>query len=366
MTPGREEEWTLSVRAHERGRRRLRGGVRRARDRAHRLTCSRASRPRQRRYVSAGGPSSAASSSVAPRSCASSGAAPPSWRRSGSRRATPAATLAAVVAFFRAQVAAGRPVGALGDRLVRPVELRPRSPRWGSHHRDAEARLVGRRRAGPDRRRARRSRRLRHGRRRGGARRGSARCRGRGSATFVYLTVGTGIGGGAVVGGRDRPRPGARGDGPRLGAAREPGDDYPGLMPLPRRLPRGNGLRPRSRGAIRRAARDAARRVRGEAAELAAAATSPAGLRNIVYVLAPERIVIGGGVAELEGFVPLVRERLRLARRRYPGLPEHAADDFVVPAALGAHAGPIGALSPRRARRAPRPDRSTGPAASGD
>jgi fructokinase len=69
-----------------------------------------------------------------------------------------------------------------------------------------------------------------------------------------------------------------------------------------------------------------------------------AGLRNVVYTLAPERIVVGGGVAQLPGLVSRAREHLRELIGSYPGLPEHADDGFVVPAALGERAGPVGAL----------------------
>ncbi|MBA2472487.1 MAG: ROK family protein, partial [Pseudonocardiales bacterium] len=78
--------------------------------------------------------------------------------------------------------------------------------------------------------------------------------------------------------------------------------------------------------------------LRLEAAYLAA------GLGNVVYAIAPQRIVIGGGVAGLPGLFPLVRASLAKTLAGYPGLTEHAADDFVVPAALGSLAGPAGAL----------------------
>lgn len=68
------------------------------------------------------------------------------------------------------------------------------------------------------------------------------------------------------------------------------------------------------------------------------------GLRNIVYPIAPQRIVIGGGVTGLPGLFPLLRANLAEALAGYPGLPEHTADDFIVPAALGPLAGPAGAL----------------------
>jgi fructokinase len=69
-----------------------------------------------------------------------------------------------------------------------------------------------------------------------------------------------------------------------------------------------------------------------------------AGLRNVVYTLAPERIVIGGGVSQLEGLFPAIRAALSDHLAGYPGLPEQRAAEFVVPAGLGSMAGPAGAL----------------------
>jgi fructokinase len=68
------------------------------------------------------------------------------------------------------------------------------------------------------------------------------------------------------------------------------------------------------------------------------------GLRDMVYAVAPQRIVIGGGVARLPGLFPLVHARLTDTLAGYPGLEEHASGEFIVPAALGALAGPAGAL----------------------
>ena len=69
-----------------------------------------------------------------------------------------------------------------------------------------------------------------------------------------------------------------------------------------------------------------------------------AGLRNIVYTIAPQRIIVGGGVAKMPGLLGQLRRALRDTLARYPGLPEHDDDDFVVPPGLGDHAGIAGAL----------------------
>ena len=69
------------------------------------------------------------------------------------------------------------------------------------------------------------------------------------------------------------------------------------------------------------------------------------GLRNIVYTLAPQRIIIGGGVAGLPGLFPMIHTRLQASLGAYPGLDEHTAAAFVVPPGLGGMAGPLGAVA---------------------
>jgi fructokinase len=69
------------------------------------------------------------------------------------------------------------------------------------------------------------------------------------------------------------------------------------------------------------------------------------GLRTLVYAVAPERIVLGGGVAGLPGLLPRVRAHLSRELGGYPGLPEHADEAFVQAAGLGAMAGPRGTLA---------------------
>lgn len=52
----------------------------------------------------------------------------------------------------------------------------------------------------------------------------------------------------------------------------------------------------------------------------------------------------GAPAPVLPGLFSLLRARLTASLGGYPGLPEHAAADFVRPAALGALSGPAGAL----------------------
>jgi fructokinase len=164
----------------------------------------------------------------------------------------------------------------------------------------------------------------------------------RGLDTFVYVTVGTGIGGGAVVGGR--PAHGlVHAEMGHVGVRRQPGDTYPGHCPFHgdclEGMASGRALAVRwGRPAQELTGEDLRRAVEWEAAYLAD------GLRTIVYTLAPRRIVVGGGVAGLPGLLQRVRTGLVAQLAGYPGLPDHAAPDFVVPPALGGRSGVAGAL----------------------
>jgi fructokinase len=128
-----------------------------------------------------------------------------------------------------------------------------------------------------------------------------------------------------------------------LSVPRQPSDDFAGACPFHADCLEGMA----SGAAIAARWGRPAERLNGDelhAAVQLEAAYLAAGLRNIVYPIAPQRIVIGGGVTGLPGLFPQVRANLAEALAGYPGLPEHAADDFVVPAALGPLAGPAGAL----------------------
>jgi fructokinase len=164
----------------------------------------------------------------------------------------------------------------------------------------------------------------------------------RGLNTFVYLTAGTGIGAGVVINGgvihgMGHPEMG------HVSVPRQPGDNFAGTCPF-----HGDCLEGMASGAAI-AARwgGPAERLDGDtlrAATRLEAAYLAAGLRNIVYVTAPQRIVIGGGVTGLPDLFPLVRAALTQTLAGYPAGPEHTADDFIVPAELGPLAGPAGAL----------------------
>ena len=165
----------------------------------------------------------------------------------------------------------------------------------------------------------------------------------RGLDAFAYMTVGTGIGVGVIAGGRPlrglvHPEAG------HVHVPRVAGDAFPGCCPFHGDCLEGMASGPALAARWGAAGEDLDGATLERAVELEAAYLA-AGIRALVYTVAPERVVVGGGVAALPGLLPRVRACLREQLAGYPGLPEHARDAFVLPAGLGALAGPRGALA---------------------
>jgi len=251
----------------------------------------------------------------------------------------PDATLDAIAAWFSHATAADAPVRAVGLSAFGPIETRRDRPGFGRLLATPKPGWSGSDLVGP----------LRAalgvpigletdvvGAALAEGRWGAARDVG----SFVYLTIGTGIGGGAVAGGR--PIPGVpHAEMGHQSVARQPDDDFAGVCPY-----HGDCLEGLASGPAIRARWGApGETLRDE--RLAAAVDLEAryladGLRTIVYVLAPARVVVGGGVASLPGLLPRLRARLRETLAGYPGVAEHRDDDFVRPVALGGLAGVLG------------------------
>ena len=161
--------------------------------------------------------------------------------------------------------------------------------------------------------------------------------------TFVYLTVGTGIGGGGMVSGH-------RIHGlthPEMGHVRVPrveGDDFPGVCPYHGDCWEGLANGP---------ALEARWGRRGETlppdhpAWPLQARYLALGLANIVLTLSPQRIVLGGGVMGQEHLFPLVRREMQDVLNGYVHAPAvlEDVDAYIVPPALGDRAGVLGAIA---------------------
>lgn len=160
--------------------------------------------------------------------------------------------------------------------------------------------------------------------------------------SFLYLTLGTGIGGGVVsgrrlVGGLGHTELG------HVPVARHPRDSFGGVCPYHRDCLEGLASGPAYAARLGRPLEEASAEDRDRALELAAWYLGVA-LRGFVYAFAPQRIVVGGGVSQLPGLLPAAAERLVSELAGYPGLPEHEAPGFVTAPALGGRAGTLGAM----------------------
>ena len=255
--------------------------------------------------------------------------------------AGPAETLEAALDFFRRALVAGTRLDAIGIGSFGPVELRRSNPRYGFITTTPKPGWSGTDVAGPfvsalgipigfdtDVNAAA----LAEGRW------GAAR----GLGSFVYLTLGTGIGGGAVVEGRllhglGHPEMG------HVAVPRRPGDGFEGVCPFHGDCFEGLASGPAVGARFGRRAEHLEGADRAAAAELVGFYLA-AGVRSIAYTLAPERVVVGGGLSAMPGVIDAARTELRAQLNGYPGLTEHAEPSFLVPAQLGGRAGPAGTL----------------------
>ncbi|GIH28381.1 fructokinase [Acrocarpospora phusangensis] len=178
---------------------------------------------------------------------------------------------------------------------------------------------------------------------------------GQGLDTVVYITVGTGIGMGAVVHGR--PLHGLTH--PEAGHMRIPHDlgrdPFAGSCPF-----HGDCLEGLASGsAMRKRWGRPAEQVDDAAAWELEAEYLALAVLNLTYTLSPQRVIIGGGVAKRPSLLDLVRARLLDLAGGYPGdLP--AMDEYLVTPALGDLSGVTGAVelareALERTKRAHRP-----------
>jgi fructokinase len=162
--------------------------------------------------------------------------------------------------------------------------------------------------------------------------------------TFIYLTIGTGIGGGGLVNGRLM-------HGlvhPEMGHVRIPhdvlADPFAGVCPF-----HGDCLEGLASGpALRARWLQSAEQLPDDHAAWALEARYLAfALVNFICTLSPERIVLGGGVMSREHLFPLLRRQVLALLNNYVRAPRilQAMDDYLVPPWLGRQAGVLGALA---------------------
>jgi fructokinase len=162
--------------------------------------------------------------------------------------------------------------------------------------------------------------------------------------TFVYLTIGTGMGGGGLVNGR-LPHGLIN---PEMGHIRLPRDPqvdpYMGHCPYHGDCFEGLACGP----AIGERWGQAADRLADDhpAWDLEAHYIALA-LVNFICTLSPQRIIMGGGVMEQKQLFPLVRQKVQSLLNGYVQSPKilQEIDSYIVPPGLGAYAGVLGAMA---------------------
>lgn len=162
--------------------------------------------------------------------------------------------------------------------------------------------------------------------------------------TFIYLTVGTGIGGGGMVGGRMM-------HGlvhPEMGHMRLPRDpkvdSFPGSCPFHGDCLEGLASGPAIEARWGKPATtfDASHQAWKLEADYLAQA-----IVNMVCTVSPQRVILGGGVMQQTFLLPMIRERVLSLLNNYvqsSAILEHI-DSYVVAPGLGSQAGILGSLA---------------------
>ena len=162
--------------------------------------------------------------------------------------------------------------------------------------------------------------------------------------TFVYLTVGTGIGGGGLVQGR--PMHGLVH--PEMGHILIPfdrgRDQHPGVCPYHGACLEGLASGPAMQARWGRPAETLP--PDHEAWELEAHFLA-LGLANLIMTLSPERVVLGGGVMHQAALYPLIRNEVRALLNGYIQAPSilERPHEYIVPPGLGDRTGVLGAIA---------------------
>ena len=252
---------------------------------------------------------------------------------------TPEETLSRAIAFFEAQP---EPISALGIGSFGPVDVDASSSTYGYVTTTPKPGWAGADMLGP----------LRQGlgvpvgfdtdvnaAALGEHRWGAAQ----GLDTFVYLTIGTGIGGGGMVNGRriqglTHPEIG------HLRIPRIPGDTFEGSCPFHGDCWEGLAAGPAIHARWGRAGDELPSDHEAWAMEARYIAF---GLVNLILTLSPQRLILGGGVMQQVHLFPLIRAEVQSILNGYVQLPAllEGIDTTIVPPALGDRAGVLGAIA---------------------
>lgn len=256
---------------------------------------------------------------------------------------TPDETLSQVVDFFRQQQAAGNAIASIGIGSFGPVGVNPDSPKFGwflntpkpgwqqiefaglikrelgvnvGFDTDVNAAALGEHRWG----------------------------NAQGIDNFIYLTVGTGIGGGGMIGGQLM-------HGllhPEMGHILIPhdlsADPFVGVCPFHQDCLEGlaSGLAMEKRWGKKASSLPPTHPAWALEAKYLAL-----GVVNFILTLSPQRIIIGGGVMAQTQLFPMVRAQVSAQLGSYLDVPEitRDIDSYILPPKLGDNAGFAGAFA---------------------
>jgi fructokinase len=165
-----------------------------------------------------------------------------------------------------------------------------------------------------------------------------------GLSDFVYLTIGTGIGGGGMVNGGLM-------HGlvhPEMGHLRIPhdweADPFPGICPY-----HGDCLEGLATGPALEArwGQKGETLPRDHPAWQMEAHYLALGLVNLICTLSPQRIIIGGGVMDQDQLFPMIRVKVQELLSDYISAREilEHIDHYIVPPKMGSQAGVLGAIA---------------------
>jgi len=160
----------------------------------------------------------------------------------------------------------------------------------------------------------------------------------------VYITVGTGIGGGVLVNGKLN-------HGllhPELGHIRLRGSDdnagFKGICPFHDYCLEGLASGPAIKARWNQAAESLAPE---HPAWIEEAGYLAEGLVNIILVLSPERIILGGGVMQKAFLFPMIHKKVQELLNGYVQKAEilNKIEEYIIPPSLGNKAGLLGAIA---------------------
>ncbi len=172
-----------------------------------------------------------------------------------------------------------------------------------------------------------------------------------GLSTFIYITVGTGIGGGGMIGGKLM-------HGlmhPEMGHIRIPHDlnrdPYPGWCVYHTDCLEGLATGPAIEARWGKSARELP--PNHPAWELEAHYLA-LGLTSIILTVSPQRVIMGGGVMDQAHLFPMIRQGVLRALNGYFQKEEilERIDEYIVPPALGNKAGVLGSIALARVAEA--------------